>query len=43
MEVLKKSIRERIYTLPDETALYPGHGDATTVAAEKATNPFVRA
>jgi glyoxylase-like metal-dependent hydrolase (beta-lactamase superfamily II) len=42
MKVLEKSIRERIYTLPDATRLYPGHGDATTVAAEKATNPFVR-
>jgi hydroxyacylglutathione hydrolase len=42
MAVLEKSIRERIYTLPDKTVLYPGHGDATSVAAEKATNPFVR-
>jgi hydroxyacylglutathione hydrolase len=42
MAVLEKSIRERIYTLPDGTTLYPGHGDATSVAAEKAANPFVR-
>jgi glyoxylase-like metal-dependent hydrolase (beta-lactamase superfamily II) len=42
MAVLEKSIRERIYTLPEETELYPGHGDATTVAIEKKTNPFVR-
>lgn len=42
MAVLEKSIRERIYTLPDQTTLYPGHGHATTVAAEKAANPFVR-
>jgi glyoxylase-like metal-dependent hydrolase (beta-lactamase superfamily II) len=42
MAVLEKSIREQIYTLPDKTTLYPGHGDATTVAKEKATNPFVR-
>lgn len=42
MAVLEKSIRERIYTLPDETELYPGHGDETTVAIEKASNPFVR-
>jgi hydroxyacylglutathione hydrolase len=42
MAVLEKSIREQIYTLPDATVLYPGHGDATSVAAEKATNPFVR-
>lgn len=43
MALLEKSIRGQIYTLPDETVLYPGHGDATSVAAEKATNPFVRA
>lgn len=42
MVELERSIRERIYSLPDETALYPGHGPATDVAAEKADNPFVR-
>lgn len=40
-ETLERSIRERIYTLPDETKVFPGHGPATTVAQEKATNPFV--
>jgi len=39
---LEKSIRERIYTLPDETVIVPGHGPNTTVGHEKATNPFVR-
>ena len=39
---LEKSIREQIYTLPEATRLYPGHGPETTVAAEKAGNPFVR-
>lgn len=38
---LEKSIREQIYTLPDETVLYPGHGPATTVATEKQGNPYV--
>lgn len=42
MAMLEKSIREQIYTLPDGTTLYPGHGDATTVAEEKAENPHVR-
>lgn len=42
MAKLEKSIRERIYTLPAETRLFTGHGDATTVADEMATNPFVR-
>ncbi|MCF7686702.1 MAG: MBL fold metallo-hydrolase [Cephaloticoccus sp.] len=38
---LERSIREQIYTLPDQTKVYPGHGPATTVAMEKATNPYV--
>lgn len=41
MAMLEKSIRARIYTLPKETLLYPGHGAETTVAAERAGNPFV--
>ena len=41
-ELLAKSIRERIYTLPDETVLCPGHGPETTVGEEKRNNPFVR-
>jgi len=40
-DVLAKSIRERIYSLPDATIVYPGHGPATTVGVEKATNPYV--
>ena len=32
---LRKSIREQIFTLPDATILYPGHGPSTTVANEK--------
>jgi len=39
---LEKSIRERIYTLPDETVIVCGHGPDTTVGREKASNPFVR-
>ena len=39
---LEKSIRERIYTLPDDTVVVCGHGPDTTVGREKATNPFVR-
>ena len=42
MVVLEKSIREQIYTLPDKTVLFPGHGEPTDVATEKVTNPFVR-
>ncbi|MDR2430583.1 MAG: MBL fold metallo-hydrolase [Puniceicoccales bacterium] len=40
--VLLKSIRERIYTLPDATALYPGHGSPTRVGDEKRLNPYAR-
>jgi len=40
--VLERSIREQIYSLPDVTKIYPGHGPTTTVAAEKEGNPFVR-
>jgi glyoxylase-like metal-dependent hydrolase (beta-lactamase superfamily II) len=43
MEVLEQSIRSQIYTLPDETVVYPGHGSDTTVGAEKQTNPYVSA
>ncbi|MBK8166245.1 MAG: MBL fold metallo-hydrolase [bacterium] len=39
---LEKSIRERIYTLPDETIVVCGHGPDTTVGRERATNPYVR-
>jgi glyoxylase-like metal-dependent hydrolase (beta-lactamase superfamily II) len=38
---LERSIRTQIYTLPDETVVYPGHGTDTTVGAEKSTNPYV--
>ncbi len=42
MEVLKKSIREQLYSLPDNTTVYPGHGPLTTIGHEKSANPFVR-
>lgn len=41
-ETLHKSIVERLYTLPDDTTVYPGHGPSTTIGFEKKTNPFVR-
>lgn len=40
---LARSIRTQIYTLPDATVVWPGHGPHTTVGAEKAGNPFVAA
>lgn len=42
-ELLARSIREQIYTLPDDTRIFPGHGPATTVGEEKSSNPFVPA
>ena len=42
MEVLLRSINERLLTLPDETRVYPGHGPQTTIGAERAHNPFLR-
>lgn len=38
---LEKSIK-RLYTLPDDTAVLPGHGEPSTVGHEKIYNPFVR-
>ncbi|MBD0354364.1 MAG: MBL fold metallo-hydrolase [Rubrobacteraceae bacterium] len=42
MEVLMRSIEERLLTLPDETRVYPGHGPETTVGNERVHNPFLQ-
>ena len=42
MEVLMRSIEERLLTLPDATAVHSGHGPETTIGEERATNPFLR-
>ena len=39
---LLKSIREGLWPLPDETVVYSGHGDTTTIGWEKKHNPFLR-
>lgn len=36
------SIKNRLFNLPDETVIYPGHGPATTLGREKQTNPFLQ-
>ncbi len=41
MSSIVRSIREKLFILPDETKVYPGHGDSTTIAYEKKYNPFV--
>lgn len=39
---LEHSIKTKLYTLPDETKVYPGHGRGTSIGFEKKNNPFVR-
>lgn len=41
-EALLHSIRTQLYDLPDTTLVLPGHGNVTTIGAEKRNNPFVR-
>ena len=41
-ELLLTSIREQLFSLPDDTIVYPGHGPSTTIAHEKQFNPFLR-
>ena len=38
---LFRSIREKLFSLPADTVILPGHGEATTVAHERQTNPYV--
>ncbi|HHV86061.1 MAG TPA: MBL fold metallo-hydrolase [Petrimonas sp.] len=40
-EQLIEGIRTKLFTLPDKTEIYPGHGQKTTIGREKRDNPFV--
>ena len=40
-EELRESIRTRLFTLPDDTEVYCGHGESTTIGEEKDFNPYV--
>ena len=42
MATLLRSIREVLFSFPDETPVYSGHGPVTTIGEEKRTNPFLR-
>jgi len=41
-ETLKHSIQTKVYKLPENTEICPGHGGNTTVGRERLNNPFVR-
>ena len=41
-ETLEESIRTKLYTLPEDVIVYPGHGESTTIGDERKTNPFVK-
>jgi glyoxylase-like metal-dependent hydrolase (beta-lactamase superfamily II) len=38
---LIRTIREKLFQLPDEVTVYPGHGGTTTIGFEKKNNPFL--
>ncbi|MCZ7604293.1 MAG: MBL fold metallo-hydrolase [Melioribacteraceae bacterium] len=41
METLLSSIKTRLFTLPDEVTIFPGHGEKSTIGHEKKNNPFL--
>lgn len=41
MGTLVRSIRDRLFLLPDDTKVYSGHGESTTIGHEKEYNPFL--
>jgi hydroxyacylglutathione hydrolase len=42
LDTLLRSIRDVLFRFPDDTVVYPGHGEPTTIGIEKRTNPFLR-
>lgn len=41
-DTLMASIRDRLLVLPDDTAIYPGHGPSSTIGFERSDNPFLQ-
>ena len=41
-KTLEQSIKTKLYILPEDVIVYPGHGPSTTIADEIKTNPFVK-
>jgi glyoxylase-like metal-dependent hydrolase (beta-lactamase superfamily II) len=41
-DTLINSIQAKLFTLPDDAKIYPGHGSMTTIGFEKMNNPFVK-
>ena len=41
MSTLVRSVKERLLSLPEDTQVYPGHMEATTIGFEKENNPFL--
>lgn len=39
---LLANIRDNLLSLPEDVAIYPGHGPSTTIGQERASNPFLR-
>ena len=42
MSKLVKSVKEKLFVLPDEVKVFSGHGEATTIGHEKQHNPFLQ-